>query len=229
MKIYFVRHGHPDYQNDCLTELGIKHAQAAAERLKGCKLERIFSSSNGRAMETAAYTAEQFGLEVVPCDFMREIGWKSIDGTPILANGHPWHVSDFLVEEGRSLSDEAWQESEPYCKSFVVDRVNKVTAGFDALLATFGYQREGEYYRVTNEDVNKNIAVFSHGGSSSAVLSHLLNIPFPQFCGALRLSFTSICVVQLPNNVGKLIYPRLLLFNDARHIEGLAVENVFGN
>ena len=89
MKIYFVRHGHPDYQNDCLTELGIKHAQAAAERLKGCKLERIFSSSNGRAMETAAYTAEQFGLEVVPCDFMREIGWKSIDGTPICANTAP--------------------------------------------------------------------------------------------------------------------------------------------
>ena len=34
MKIFFVRHGHPDYKNDCLTELGRKHAQAAAERLK---------------------------------------------------------------------------------------------------------------------------------------------------------------------------------------------------
>ena len=29
MIIYFVRHGHPDYKNDCLTELGKKQAEAA--------------------------------------------------------------------------------------------------------------------------------------------------------------------------------------------------------
>ena len=34
MRIIFVRHGHPNYVNDCLTELGHKHAAAAAERLK---------------------------------------------------------------------------------------------------------------------------------------------------------------------------------------------------
>ena len=34
MKIYFVRHGDPNYRHDCLTELGHKQAQAAAKRLK---------------------------------------------------------------------------------------------------------------------------------------------------------------------------------------------------
>ena len=33
MRIVFVRHGHPNYENDCLTPLGKQHAEAAAERL----------------------------------------------------------------------------------------------------------------------------------------------------------------------------------------------------
>ena len=41
MTIYFVRHGHPDYKNDCLTELGKKQAQKAAERLRDSGIETI--------------------------------------------------------------------------------------------------------------------------------------------------------------------------------------------
>ena len=33
MRILFVRHGHPNYEKDCLTDLGHLHAAAAAERL----------------------------------------------------------------------------------------------------------------------------------------------------------------------------------------------------
>ena len=33
MRILFVRHGHPNYEKDCLTELGHLHAEAAAKRL----------------------------------------------------------------------------------------------------------------------------------------------------------------------------------------------------
>lgn len=31
MKIVFVRHGHPNYEKDCLTKLGHAQAEAAAE------------------------------------------------------------------------------------------------------------------------------------------------------------------------------------------------------
>ena len=44
MKIVFVRHGHPDYVNDCLTELGHKQAESAALRLKDEGIEEIYSS-----------------------------------------------------------------------------------------------------------------------------------------------------------------------------------------
>ena len=34
MKIYFVRHGHPDYKNDCLTELGHKQGKQRQSGLR---------------------------------------------------------------------------------------------------------------------------------------------------------------------------------------------------
>lgn len=226
MKIYFVRHGHPDYKNDCLTELGHKHAEAAANRLKDSGIESIFSSSKGRALQTAEHTAKHLGLEVISCNFMREICWHSIDDEPILANGNPWNVADIHASEGKSLLDGDWRTNDPYCRSKMVECVEIVTLGLDAWLEELGYTREGEYYRVTGEDTEKTIAMFSHGGASSAALSHMFNIPFPQFCGAFYMDFTSITVVQLSNKKGELIYPKMLLFNDAKHIEGIAGENL---
>ena len=59
MKIIFIRHGNPDYQLDCLTELGHRQAEAAAETLCTMGIEKIFASTHGRAMETAEHTAKK--------------------------------------------------------------------------------------------------------------------------------------------------------------------------
>ena len=40
MKIILVRHGHPDYENDCLTPLGHEQAAKAAMRLKDEGIEK---------------------------------------------------------------------------------------------------------------------------------------------------------------------------------------------
>lgn len=228
MKLYLVRHGHPDYANDCLTEVGHKQAAAAAERLKNCGIEQIYSSTNGRAFQTAEHTARTLGVQVTACDFMREIRWRSIDGEPILANGHPWDVSDIFVSEGKTLTDKEWYRKEPYCKSQIVNSVQTVKDGFDAWLAELGYQREGEYYRVVGNATERTVALFSHGGSSSVVLSHVLNIAFPQICGIVHPDFTSITVLEFSDKVGELFCPILRLLNDARHIQGLDGKNVYG-
>lgn len=229
MKIYFVRHGHPDYENDCLTELGHKQAEATADRLKDSGIEHIFSSSMGRALQTAKHTAKHLGLEVSSCDFIREICWNSIDDEPILANGHPWNVANIHVSENKSLFDRDWRKNNPYCRSQVIECIETVTRGLDAWLEELGYKREGEYYRVIGTDTEKTVAMFSHGGASAVALSHMFNIPFPQFCGAAYLDFTSITVVQLPNKTGELIYPKMLLFNDVKHVEGIGGDNFYGN
>lgn len=46
MRIIFVRHGHPNYDLDCLTSLGHKHGDAVAERLKDEPVEKIFEIMN---------------------------------------------------------------------------------------------------------------------------------------------------------------------------------------
>ncbi len=229
MKIYFVRHGHPDYKNDCLTELGKKQAQAAAERLCNSNIECVFASSKGRALQTAEYTAKQFGLQVIPCDFIREIDWGSINGEPIFANGQPWLVAESFVAEGKSICNSDWQTTELFSNNIVASSYQTVADGLDSWLAELGYQREGDYYRVTGEDAYKTVAMFSHAGSSTAALSHMFNIPFPQLCGILDIECTSVTVVELSNKIGELVSPKFRILNDAKHTEGLCVENFYGN
>ena len=229
MTIYFVRHGHPDYKNDCLTELGKKQAQKAAERLRDSGIETIYASTKGRAMETAEYTARELGLDVVSCDFMREIGWGPIGDEELPEGGHPWKLARSLAAEGISITNPDWREMEPFCRSVLGERVDTVVDGFDALMAELGYQREGDYYRVCGENTDKTVAIFSHGGSSTAVLAHLLNVPFLHACGFIHVEFTSITVIRLPNTPGELVIPKLIGANDVKHLKDVTVENVYGN
>ena len=224
MKIYFVRHGHPNYKNDCLTELGVKHAEAAAKRLSDCNIERIFSSTCGRAYETAERTASIYNLPIERCEFMREIPWASIDGEEIPENGNPWGIVDSFISEGKSITEKNWQSIYPFCKSKVVSSTEKVAKGIDDLLESLGYKREGDYYRVVGEDTDKTVAMFSHGGSSTAALSHMFNIPFTQLCGIVQPNYTAVTIVSFSNKHGSLTQPKFLLVNDARHIEGIETE-----
>lgn len=47
MRIIFIRHGEPDYKNDCLTEIGREQALLVAERLQVEGIEEIWSSPLG--------------------------------------------------------------------------------------------------------------------------------------------------------------------------------------
>lgn len=227
MRIIFVRHGHPDYAHDCLTELGRQHAAAAALRLQDEGIEAIYSSTHGRAMETASHLAEALHLPVTGCEFMREINWGSVDGEPLFADGHPWDTVDRMVAQGESLVDPDWQNSETFRRNRVVQCVEKVAAGTDAWLATLGYTREGLYYRA-GKDTKRTIAAFGHGGASTAILAHLFNLPFPFVTSTMGPDYTGITIVELPDAEGALVKPRLEMLNDARHIRGLTVENYFG-
>lgn len=219
MRIIFVRHGHPDYKNDCLTELGHIHAEAAAERLAGENPTAIYASTCGRAYQTAEHLAKYHDdMSIVKCEFMREIKWKSLTEDPIPRNGHPWYIADDKVAAGQSVMNPDWQTEEPYCQSKVVSSSKTAIDGFDTLLSTLGYRRDGYYYRVERENPD-TVFMVSHGGSSSAVLSHMLNIPFPQFCATIRPDFTAITILTLSGENGSLVTPQIELLNDARHIQ----------
>ena len=228
MRIIFVRHGHPDYVHDCLTPLGHQHAEAAALRLKDENVSAIYSSTCGRALETAAHLADALELPIIPCDFMREISWGTQDGADIPDGGHPWSLADRMIASGEPLNDPAWAEHVYFRNNKLLPHVESIARETDAWLATLGYPREGLYYR-TSEGTDRTIAVFGHGGASAALMSHLFNIPFPYICAAMGPDFTGITIAVLGNTPGQLTAPRFEIMNDARHIRDIRTDNIYGN
>lgn len=230
MRIIFVRHGHPDYRKDCLTPLGHRHAALAANRLAEETIQRIFSSTCGRAYETAEYIARVQGIEtadIVKCDFMREIQWGS-DTETLYQNGHPWLTVDQMVANGESLLCEDWDTREYFAGNKCVESVKKIGIAFDELLADLGYVREGDFYRVKAPRY-ETVAVVSHGGASSAILACLFNLPFPFVCRSVCADYTAITIVSLEGDEGTLISPKFELINDAKHIASVKAKQYFGN
>lgn len=220
MKIIFVRHGEPDYTNDSLTPLGHLQAKAAAQRLSDESIQGVYSSSCGRAVQTAGYIADVHNMQVEQCRFMREMSWDFVDGKPI----NPWAVAQEMVRNGQDILSKSWDEEEPFGGTIIASQVKRIGADFDCWLANFGYKREGNFYRVC-ENNSDNVVMVSHGGSSSAVMSHIFNLPFPFVCSTMGPDFTGITVVVLHGKNGTLISPKFEIMKDARHIAGIVAQN----
>ena len=214
MRILFVRHGEPDYARDCLTDEGRRQAAAAAERLAGEGIQKIYASPLGRAHETAAFTARRLGLGIETLDWMREITWGG-PGLPV--EGHPWTLGDWMIErEDFDFHAGDWRKH-PYFRDNAATRCHDaVAARFDGLLERHGYCHEGIRFLCSAAE-EETVAVFSHGGSGGAALASVLTLPFPYVMSVLSYDFTSVIAVALDVRPGEYVKPRLELFNDCRH------------
>ena len=150
---------------------------------------------------------------------MREITWGSEDGKELEADGNPWYLMDALIKRGEDIAVSDWRAWEPFSDNTkLFCTIYRVIAGADEWLASLGFVREGGLYRVTEAAQNKTVAMVSHGGSSTALLSHMLNIPFPQFCAFFRPYFTSLTVVEIGGAVGDLCSVKLLTIGERYHV-----------
>ncbi len=225
MKIIFVRHGHPNYQDDCLTEIGHMQAEAAAKRLQDIHIDKIFSSSCTRAYETACHIARLHNQEVEKLNFMREIDWGKPNTEDYV---HPWWLVDGWVKTGKEIMNTNWQNDVDYADRTVLNSYRKVVKGFDSWLSELGFSREGSYYRITREN-RETLLLASHGGSSSVALSHIFNLPFSFVCHAICPGFTAITVINFEGEVGDLTAPRFELVNDINHIKTDIDEKYYNN
>lgn len=231
MRIIFVRHGHPDYKTDTLTEKGILHAKAAAERLKNEKVDVFYASSCGRAYETCQYIADLHGKreEIIKLDFMRELSWGSYTDEPIFAGGHPWNCAKEAVRTNNKIMRPDWENTPFFSDNKVKDSAAAVAKGIDEWLRELGFTRDGDYYRVGKPKYD-TVMLVSHAGSSSAAIGHVLNLPFPYVCKTLSPDFTAITILNFHSGEeGELIAPSMPLFGDARHIEGIVCEQIISN
>jgi probable phosphoglycerate mutase len=226
MRLILVRHGEPNYKTDCLTEKGRLQAEAVSRRLQDEEIAAIYSSNLGRAKETAAYIAAPRGLTVTELPYMRELGWSE-SKVELPFGGHPWLLADAIVAEGGDVHATDYAENGYFKDNNATRRAALVAEGIDGLLADYGYRREGQYYRVEREDT-RTILIASHGGSSNALIAHLLGLPLPFVMGTMCPAFTSVTVLHLKGEAGQRIIPHLEVFNDHRHILGLTGEMKLG-
>ena len=61
MKLLLIRHGEPDYAHDCLTETGVREAEALAERIAPMDIDEYHVSTMGRALRTIEPTLRLAG------------------------------------------------------------------------------------------------------------------------------------------------------------------------
>jgi len=206
-EIYLIRHGDAlpgadevsegGYDDQALSELGRRQAEALGERLRSVRLAAVYSSPIGRARETAGYVARAQGLEVQSEPGLREIGLGPI-GPGLEAGASPEELAKALKARLREIA------------------VVAVTTGRWADIP--GSEPSSELRRRLVETVGRiaaahpgqRVAAVSHGGAINAYLAEILGIERDYFFPAAN---TSISVVRVKG-------PRQMVFslNDVGHL-----------
>ena len=105
MRLLFIRHGDPDYENDTVTEKGKREVELLAQRAESLELGHCFVSPLGRAQNTAAPSLARTGKNAETLDWLEEFPAKiDLNKVPNLIKAYP----DTKTEGGRYLPRIIW-------------------------------------------------------------------------------------------------------------------------
>lgn len=224
MFLFFVRHGSPDYEHDCLTEYGRKQAQALAERFAVSGLDKIYASTMGRATETANFTAKKLGLSVTGLDFAREDKAGEEFGVTMENGNLGWcfwdrrYLKRFNSEEVRNLGDRWYDDgffADTKMKSGTL-RVQRATAEFMQKLG-YRYDENSRSYSA-EKHLYDRVALFAHGGFSMIFASCLLCLPYPVIATRFQhIGTSAVTVFEIPND-GDFLLPRIWQYGNDAHL-----------
>ena len=223
MKLLIIRHGNPDYANDTLTEKGWAEAHALAERLKDYHIDAIYTSPLGRAKDTARPTVEVTGIQPVVLDWLREFpaGVK----TAYRPGGMcPWEMRPLHWSARPGLCDrEEWKTSEPFAESDCPAVFERVGESFNALMAEYGYTRDGDVYRMDPEKApnDKTIAFFCHQGLGLALFSHIVGLSPAWVWQTMFLPTSSVTEVHMETHREEpgIAAARVMNLGDISHLD----------
>ena len=229
MIFYYIRHGDPIYNPDSLTPLGERQAEAIGKRLSMHGIDKIFSSPSNRAQLTAKPTCEMLKKEATILDFANEgNAWGRFTIPRDDGNGRTWLFQSksamelMTTPEMRALGDR-WFDHPAFAAENYEAGINWMYENVDAFFASLGYEHERYTgrYKVTNPN-NDRVALFAHQGMGIALLSTLLDIPYPQFCSHFDIGLTGMTVIEFADRGGYAI-PKVLTYSNDSHVykEGL--------
>ena len=239
MIFYYVRHGDPIYDPDCLTPLGERQAEAVGKRLSVYGLDKIYSSPSTRAMQTAKPTCEMLKKDMTVLDWCDEaIAWREIaleyeKGKKTWCFQHQPTREIFARKDVKALGKDFYKHdlivnNERYANTKFEEGLGRIQKEADALFLSLGYRHDEERGGfIAEKPTNERVAMFAHQGFGIAFLSSVLDIPYPLFSTSFDISHSSVTAIWFDDyaRTGDIVYPRILqLANDSHLIsEGLFV------
>jgi broad specificity phosphatase PhoE len=215
MKILIIRHAEPDYSIDSLTPKGWREAELLSRRLVELGIDDFYSSPQGRARDTARPTLEKCGKEAEILPWLMEFSATvQIDGKEAL----PFNLRpQFWTGEPELFDREKWLEH-PLMRSGNVRGVYQDSvAQFDALLARYGYIRDGYLYRCEeNRDVT--ICLFCHFAKGMVLLSHLTGISPVLLWQGLFLPASSVTTIVTEEREKGEVFFKCMQLGDTSHL-----------
>ena len=170
MKLIFIRHGEPNYEIDSLTEKGWREAELLSKRTVKWNVTDFYCSPLGRAKDTASFTLKNAGREAEILPWLREFDAPVLD--PETGKRRiPWDFLPDVLDANRDLYDNNLWTKNPIMQTGNMDEnYHFVTDGLDALLARYGYVRDGYRYHASDETNREAVIVcFCHLGVTCAL------------------------------------------------------------
>ena len=217
MRLYFIRHGEPDYDTDSLTEKGVEQAELLAERLKDIPFSEIHHSPLGRAKQTGQICFVKKRNDLSETPWLKEIEWGDKSGNAYSTDS-PWSIIERMIKERHSYpAGDSWKNDPWIIHDRIVQDVEKRCSEFDEFMKNHGYVREGQLYRI-DKAFDEDVAFFCHGGISCALVSHLLNIPFWQFVVHYPMDMTAITKINVKGKQGNYTAAEVDFINNYSHL-----------
>ena len=219
MLLYIVRHGHPDYTTDSLTDRGWLQAEAVGKRLAATGIDQVYASPMGRARQTAEPTCRLLDL---PCHiepWAHEVQDERWTDEPY---GKPTSVTMvqntyYRENGGIDLPYNRAYEAVGFRRSGMKDAVAYIEEGGRDFLERLGYKEENGVYRIlrANED---RVALFCHSIMARAWISTLLHIPIHMMWAGFHYTHTGVTVLEFRNNADGFTAPKCLCYSDMSHL-----------
>lgn len=186
LNVYLLRHGETEYNADgnrycgrtdiCLTEKGLKQAQAVFEQLKGKQIDAIYSSPLERARHTAEIATGSKNVKtderIIEVDFGN---WEGKTKEEFIAeNALVW--DNWMQDPGSSRAGETGETANE-----VVDRVNSF------------------YNEMLEKHPDGTILVVGHNGINRLYMAYKLGMELKNYRRIVQEN-SSITMFELDNN-----------------------------
>lgn len=219
MKLLFIRHGDPNYEADCLTELGKKEAAILAEHMKNVDVTEFFVSPMGRARETAQATLDAVGRTATMYPWLQEFSDVQIvkPGQQEKSIAWDWLPADWTIVPEYYDKDK-WYDTDIMRAGNAKEEYLKVAAGLDKVLAEHGYVRENNIYRAVSPN-RDTLAFFCHFGMTCVAIAHLIGVSPMVLWHGMCAAPTSITTINTEERRDGIASFRVSCFGDTYHLQ----------